>query len=337
MFDFIYIEEAVRDHPRVRRICARFSRATCIPCERYGEVFNRRAQNFRLQKQRPALILAAKRGRLVLKAPPGYGIGGDRNYYFSHMLNCVYDCRYCFLQGMYRSAHMVVFVNYEDFQHHIAQQIQEDAGQTPYFFSGYDCDSLALESITRFAGSFLEFFAAHPRAFFELRTKSVRLHPLLGTRPLPNCIVAFSLTPPPVADGFEVGAPPVHRRLEAMAQIQERGWPLGVRFDPLILHANYQEHYRQLFAVVFERLNIEALHSVSLGLFRLPRGHYKTLYQLYPDEKLLAHGLEEKHGVFSYREELALELHDFCTRELRRYIPEEVFFPCASTILPAPA
>ena len=31
------------------------------------------------------------------------------------MLNCLYDCRYCFLQGMYRSANYVLYVNYEDF------------------------------------------------------------------------------------------------------------------------------------------------------------------------------------------------------------------------------
>ena len=25
------------------------------------------------------------------------------DWYFSHMLNCLYDCRYCFLQGMSRN------------------------------------------------------------------------------------------------------------------------------------------------------------------------------------------------------------------------------------------
>ena len=31
------------------------------------------------------------------------------------MLNCVYDCSYCFLQGMFNSANYLVFVNYEDY------------------------------------------------------------------------------------------------------------------------------------------------------------------------------------------------------------------------------
>ena len=103
-----------------------------------------------MQKRRPALILAHKTGQRVLAAPVGYGIGGGHNFYFSHMLNCLYDCRYCFLQGMYRSAHMVVFINYEDFQTDISAHIAESP-DVPYFFSGYDCDSLAMEGITSFS------------------------------------------------------------------------------------------------------------------------------------------------------------------------------------------
>ena len=333
MFDFIYAEESILDHPRTRALLDRFPRAQLVPCARYGEVFNRTAQNFRLQKRRPALILAHKAGRRVLPAPDGYGIGGERNYYFSHLLNCPYDCRYCFLQGLYRSAHLVLFVNYEDFQQDIAAHIAADAPDAPYFFSGYDCDSLALEGITHFTADFLPFFADHPQAYFELRTKSVRIKTLLATEPLPNCVVALSMTPPALADQFEVGAPPVARRLEAIAALQERGWPIGLRFDPLLYDCAYEEHYRDLFSLVFSKVRRDGLHSVSLGQFRLPQGMYKTMHKLYPDEKLLAYGLEEKDGMVSYRPALAQKLHDFCADQLLQYIPAELFFPCPSTTL----
>ena len=328
MFDYIYIEEAVGDHPRAREIRARFPGATTVPCKHYGEVFNPRAQNFRLQKRRPALILARKEGRLVLEAPSEYAIGGGRNYYFSHMLNCVYDCRYCFLQGMYRSAHLVVFVNYEDFQAAIAAKAEQEAGSTPCFFSGYDCDSLALDGITSFVPSFLDFFASRPRALLELRTKSTRIKPLLQGQALANCVVAFSATPPAVAAELEVGAPPVGRRLAAMRQLQRRGWPLGLRFDPLIYHQGWKEHYRRLFADAFAAVDPARLHSVSLGPFRLPRAHYKRIFQLYPGEKLFAWGLEEKDGMVSYKEKIGGEMEDFCTRELLRYVAPEILFPC---------
>ena len=103
MIHTIYIEDEVRDHPRTLKICERFPNAVKISCDRYTRVFNNNSQNFRLQKKNPALILARKHKKHVLPTPIGYGIGSERNYYFSHMLNCLYDCRYCFLQGMYLS------------------------------------------------------------------------------------------------------------------------------------------------------------------------------------------------------------------------------------------
>ena len=171
MIETIYVEEGVRQHPRTNAILSRFKNARQIICERYGEVFNRKAQNFRLQKQQPALILAKKHGGFVHPAPENYGIGAPRNYYFSHMLNCLYDCRYCFLQGMYRSANYVLFVNYEAFQEDILMICRESPQDGIHFFSGYDCDSLALEPVTRFAGEFLPFFAGLTNAWLELRTK----------------------------------------------------------------------------------------------------------------------------------------------------------------------
>ena len=87
MIQTIYIERQVTDHPRTREILARFPAAQQIGCDRYTEIFNPKNQNFRLQKQQPALIIAHKFGKRVLNAPEGYGVGGQHNYYFSHMLN----------------------------------------------------------------------------------------------------------------------------------------------------------------------------------------------------------------------------------------------------------
>ena len=150
MIDTIYMEDGIARHPRARSIAARFPGATQIRCQRYGEVFNRRAQSFRLQKRNPALILARRFEHRVLETPRGYGIGGDASYYFSHMLNCPYDCRYCFLQGMFQSAHYLLFVNYEDFEADIRSHVAAYPGEQVTFFSGYDCDSLALDSVTGF-------------------------------------------------------------------------------------------------------------------------------------------------------------------------------------------
>lgn len=329
MINQIYIEETVLNHPRTRAIIKHFPDADVTQCARYGEIFNRRAQNFRLQKLRPALILAGKFANHVLPSPPEYAIGGEQNYYFSHMLNCIYDCRYCFLQGMYQSAHYVVFVNYEDFIDAITDKIR-DAGNAPiHFFSGYDCDSLALDPVTGFVEAFLPVFRAYPGALLELRTKSTQIRSLLAQEPIPNCIIAYSFTPAEIASAIEYKTPPVSKRLQALQRLQAHGWQIGLRIDPLIYQEGVKEQYEKLFEQVFQCVDTGLLHSVSLGSFRLPKSYYQALSRLYPEEVLFASPLAETgDGMVTYREAIRDDLLSFCKSALLSYIPEDKFFPC---------
>ena len=306
-----------------------FPDASVTKCARYGEIFNRRAQNFRLQKIRPALILAEKFANHVLPSPPEYAIGGEQNYYFSHMLNCIYDCRYCFLQGMYQSAHYVIFVNYEDFMQAITDKIRAPGSSSVHFFSGYDCDSLALDPVTDFVKEFLPVFRGYPRALLELRTKSTQIRSLLVQEPMPNCIIAYSFTPSEVAAAIEYKTPAVSKRLQALQRLQAHGWQIGLRFDPLIYQEGVMEQYEKLFAQVFEHIDMALLHSVSLGSFRLPKSFYKTLSRLYPEEVLFASlPTETSAGMLTYRAAIRDELLSFCKTALLAYIPEHKFFPC---------
>lgn len=327
MIETIYVEAEVASHPRVEEILARFPKARRVDIERYGEVFNRKAQSFRLQKQQASLILARKHGKHVLDAPPGYGIGGASNFYFSHMLNCLYDCRYCFLQGMYRSAHYVLYVDYEDFGANIERIAARYGGETPYFFSGYDCDSLALEPVTGFAAWCLDLFAGLPEARLELRTKSTQIRGLLDRAPLNNCIVAFSLSPQTIIDSLEHKTPTLRKRLDALRKLQQAGWPIGLRFDPVVDFAGCEQAYEDLFHQVFELLDPTAIHSVSLGMFRLPRDYYARVQSMYPEEALFAHAMQDIGGMRTYPPEREQQLFQRLSEALLKHISGDIFFP----------
>ncbi len=330
--DTIYVEEEIANHPRTAQILARFPRAVRIPCRRYGEVFNRRAQNFRLQKRRPALILAQKFERFLIETPPGHGIGGDRNFYFSHMLNCIYDCRYCFLQGMYSSAHYVLFVNFEDFEQAIISCAEESPESDTYFFSGYDGDSLAFEPVTGFARHFLGLFDRLDRAWLELRTKSVRVQELLERAPVSRVVVAFSLAPGPISTLLEHKVPSLERRLDAMSRLAARGWKIGLRFDPLFYCEGFSNLYRRLFESVFACVDPEQVHSITLGPLRFPKNAFEAMVKLHPREKLFASLAEDGLGRISYPQEVQDEMHGICSEMLLRWVPGETIFSCAGDL-----
>lgn len=329
-FSALYIEEQCRDLPLVQDILKKCADLPHIICERYGEVFNPKAQNFRLQKKRPGLILAKKHQNFVLPAPPGYGFGNKNSYYFSHLLNCPYDCRYCFLQGMYRSAHYVLFVNYEDFGKEIAETIKKCGDAPSYFYAGYDSDSLALEQYSQFAAYFLPFFKNFPQAYLELRTKSAQIRSLLKQKALPNVIIALSFSPERVSDQLEHRVPALSKRIAAAKKLQQAGWPLALRFEPLIHHKDYQADYRQLFQRIFSTLDANRLHSVSTGFFRMPQTFFRNIAKLYPDEPLFAAHYDTRHGMTAYTETLETTMRKHCEEALFDYIPKNIYYRCAT-------
>lgn len=327
MFSTIYIEQQVRDTPRVAEILARYPQVPVVECGHYGEIFNRRAQNFRLQKQSPALILAQKQGDCVLPTPGGYGFDAGNGYYFSHMLNCLYDCRYCFLQGMYRSAHYILFVNYEDFARQIETTISAQSAPS-VFYSGYDCDSLAMEPVSGFCDFFLPLFRRYPDVTLEIRTKSTQVRKLLDMAPVENCVIAMSLVPEAVGERWEHKVPRLDKRLDALARLQQTGWRVALRFEPVIPEADSLAQYRTLFNRVFAVLDAARLHSVSLGEFRMPQQFHRNITRLYPEEQLFARSAVVEEGMVRLADSTSSLLSDL-EALLQDYAGPAHYYRCA--------
>ena len=328
MVSCVYIESEIRNHPRAAELLERLHKLPIVEIEHYGEVFNPRAQNFRLQKKNPAIIIARKIKGQVLAAPEGYGLGGANNYYFSHMLNCLYDCRYCFLQGMYQSAHQVLFLNYEDFGEQIMKTALRHQSEPVWFYSGYDCDSLANDPMTRFTDYFIPLVASIENAWMELRTKSTQIRSLLNMQPCPRIVTAFSFSDHISHDKLEHGVPAIAKRIDSMRRLIEAGWSVGLRFDPVVYHRDYQQAFVKLLNQVFDTIDPQSLHSVSLGSFRLTRDHFRKVSRLYPEEPLFAQNMALNNGIVSYPLEREREMIEFCETQLMKHIPRETYHPC---------
>ena len=235
---------------------------------------------------------------------------------------------------MYQSANYVLFVNYEDFEHALVEHFKQHQTQTSFYFSGYDCDSLAFEPVSEFVSHFLPVFTRYPNAFLELRTKSTQIRTLQSGQVLENVVAAFSFTPEETAQRWEHKVPSVDKRIDAMVKLAQRGWKIGLRFDPLIYQRDFAKAYTHLFESIFSRIEPHRVHSVSLGLFRLPESFYKNMWRLYPDEPLFAAGLTasrhagESGKLVSYSQAIEAELFGQCKSILLNYIDRNQYFPC---------
>jgi len=326
MIDTIYIEQQIAENIKTKRIIKKLKPKNVISCGNYKEIFNLKKQNFRVQKNKPSMILAKKTNNFLLETPKKFSIGGGKNYYFSHMYNCIFDCQYCYLQGMFNSANYVIFVNFESFIREIKKKLKENPEEDVYFFSGYDCDSLALENTTNFANYFIKFFKKFSRGFLELRTKSCQIQQFLKINASKNIIFAWSLNPDQIIIKYEYKTPNLKKRLDSIISMQKRSWNIGLRFDPIIFDKNFEKIYDNFFDYVFQRLDVKLIHSVTLGSFRLPNSYKKTFEKnslknqlLYNTNTLVNYALKDQDEISDY-------ITDFCIKKISKYLDSKKLF-----------
>ena len=322
MTKIIYIEREIKNHFRTKLICSKVRNPEIIVIDRFSEIFNKRNQSFKLQKNDPALILAKKYKNLIHKTPENYGIGNKHNYYFSYMYNCIFDCKYCFLQGMYSSANYVIFVNYEDYYEEIKKISITNKKKNITLFSGYDCDSLAFEAISNFMSYLIKKMPKYENIELEIRTKST-YSKLFSKNIIKNVIIAYSFTPESFSNKYEKGVPSVDKRLKVIKRLSNLGWKLGFRFDPVIIYDGWQKDYKELFTKIFKNIDIYNVHSITFGKLRFPENVYKKLIKENMSENLFFN-LEKKNNLFECNNEYKIET--FMRENLTKFIDERKIF-----------
>ena len=327
MINTIYIEKNISNHHRTKKILEKFPKKHIIFIDHYGEIFNKKKQNFRLQKKNQSLIIAKKNNKFIIETPENSKISNDSmNFYFSHMYNCVYDCKYCYLQGLFASSNYVIFVNFEDFFHEIKRKINSNKNRKITFFSGYDCDSLALENVTGFLKEVLPQFKDYKNAYLEIRTKSASLYPFKSIEPSHNFILAYSLMPNRASYNLDIKAPSIDKRLKTIFKLSKLGWKIGLRFDPLIYYKNWEKDYDDLFSYIQDNLSSQSIHSITFGSLRFPKKSFKTIENFYPDEILFSSNFIEKNNKIFYPEKITELMFEFCKKKFMKYVGEEVLF-----------
>ncbi len=322
-FSHIYVESAAKDHPRARRLLARFPEAKVIECRDYKEIFSRPRQRPAVQRNSQALLLAcAKQPAIHPGAAVCQSFGNEHFYYTSNVMNCIFDCEYCYLQGMYPCSHLVIFVNLEDTFAEIERMLQT---HPMYISISYDTDLLALEALTGFLSDWCAFAASHPTLLLEVRTKAAASAVLSSLPVLQNVIWAFTLSPQTVIERHEHRTPPLSARLQTASKALSEGRRVRLCFDPLLRIPDFRTHYRELFRETFAALPPQKLTDVSLGVFRISREYLKNMRKNRPCG-ITCYPYELSDGVYHYGAEKTAELLDFAKEELTKYLPEEKLF-----------
>ena len=324
-FSHIYVEKKILNNKNTLEILSKFKDVKIIEIENYKEVFSSNNQDFHLQKLGQKLILASNKANMIYEgAVVCESFENDNFYYTSSIINCVYDCEYCYLQGVYSSGNIVIFVDIEK----VFEEVEElyNKLKTLYLCISYDTDLLAIENICGFSEKWYYFIEDKKDLKIELRTKSGNIDKFLNLKPLDNFIVAFTLSPENLALKNEKYTASFKNRVKAIKKLQEKGWKVRICIDPLIYSDNFEKNYRQMIEYLFNEIDKEKVIDVSIGVFRISKEYLKKMRNQNQNSEILYYPFECIDGVYTYSDKTKSYMINFIKEQFLKYIDEKKIY-----------
>lgn len=241
---------------------------------------------------------------------------------------CQFDCEYCFLQGTYRGRHpRIKFnLNIEKLLKQLDKDIEKRSGRRiQVYHMGENQDSLAFDGIFPLTTILVPFFA-YKNARLMLLTKSDYVNNLLDLKHNRHTIASWSINSDFVTKNIEHNTAPLESRIDAAHKVQERGYLLRIRFDPLLIISSrdWKKDYEDMLNKVFKKLKPE---RITLGSFRFHPMIKTISNQRFGGEIFEGDKFVKKLDTdtrYRYKEETRIELYRFIIDGIRKRSGTEI-------------
>jgi spore photoproduct lyase len=231
-------------------------------------------------------------------------------YVINAITNCPMDCSYCVLQGYLNNPFLTLYSNWDDLLQEIDHFLSSNPQPIFRLGTGELSDSLALDSIFPLSSEFIPFFADRSNAILELKTKSANVHHLLHLDHREKTVVSWSLNPPKIIGEEEMRTASLEERIDAARKCQEKGYPLGFHFDPIIYYEGWEEEYKETIFQLSEQIDPQRVIWISLGGFRYPPQLKNIAEERFPKTQIfLGELFPGRDGKFRYLKEIRLEMY----------------------------
>ena len=215
--------------------------------------------------------IRGRRARITYfrKTPPDIVCPPFWEFVWSH--GCPLSCAWCYLQGTFRGRKEPCVYPYDDIRNVVVAFFCKI--DTPSLLnSGELSDSLMHENtefpFTLFIGNLMKKLRDETGKKHRILivTKMTCINNLFKVPDKDAFVISFSINAEEVAKRWEKGAPSVERRLEAAKELQEAGFEIRFRIDPIVPIEKWEQSYKSLI----ERMAVLDLSPtrITLGTLR---------------------------------------------------------------------
>lgn len=240
----------------------------------------------KLQAERGVLLLRNRTSSFIEQFQ--HPIGRCSKFYkLTAYNNCNFWCEYCYLYLTFRTMPISThFVNYDKMFKEI---VNFDKAKIPDVLRvlnlGELCDPLAVEDVTGFAKELIPFVAEETQKTRLLfLTKSDSIDSLLDLDHKNKSIMSFSVNTNMVYQQLEHRTASPEERLKAAGKLQQAGYEIRLRIDPVILYSTWKKDYIDLVEKIFSYVKPE---RITIGEYRPSKGLASHISSRFPESPLL--------------------------------------------------
>jgi spore photoproduct lyase len=319
--ELLYVEESVLREPLTVAIMQSLQDVPVEVIEDYQTLgWKYLPANARFKREKRVLALARKQGELVKQVERDLYRSTPNEYYIIHSQGCPFDCQYCFLYDYLDHQAPTIFVNLDEILQRTREIIESKPAEQMVFHTGEFSDALAFDHITNLSQPLVNLFAEYQHAVVEFRTKCDNVSNLIGLRHNGQTIISWTFSPRRVTQLFEYGTASADERIAAARVCQSAGYKIGLRFDPIVRHPEWEDGYHDLIKKMAAQLDPNLIADCQLGMFRYTPGLGRIIRERFPKSRLrLEETVPSPDGKYRYLKHQRIEMYRKIIGWLRTY------------------
>ena len=280
------------------------------------------------------LLLKKFRGSFFKRCPGAKPNLVCCNYYVLNLgQNCEMDCSYCYLQSFINLPAVVIYTNIQDAFQELDAIKARFQDQYLRIGTGEQIDSLSLDDISLYSKKLLDYFYSCPNWKLEFKTKSDNIKNFENLKHKGNIVVSWSINPEYIVSKEEHGTSSLKSRLQACKRARDKGFPVSLHIDPMVMHPEWKQNYAGLVDQILQVLTPKDVMHISIGALRFQPEQRAIMRKRFSMQSLVCQGefFRGKDGKLRYDQNQRQEMFDFIYKRFRAHSKEWPIFLCMET------
>ena len=319
----IYFEKNIENYDLGKELMEKYKEVPKFEIENHNNIEEmRKKSNTEFLKMKKNLIIGVRKTH---KFTENHKVSDYLVPYTSS--GCIASCMYCYLVCHYnKCAYMRLFVNREEMLGKIIKYAKNSEKELT-FEIGSNSDLILENTLTKNLVWTIENFKETEKGKLTFPTKFSYVEDLLNLNHKKKIIIRMSVNPEYIINHVEFGTSRLKNRVEAINQLVEADYEVGILIAPVIFLENWRELYHELIVYLKESLEQKARKEVFFEVIfmtysyvhdAINREAFINSIQIFDKEKMTGRG----KGKYMYKDGWRKEGEIFFREELKKYFPD---------------